>query len=104
MNVKKVMLFIVIILLLLSIYHDLQKGIVIYDEPKTTVINEQPMIVVKKRAKPGDTILSLIETVNHDTLEHLDVQQLISDFKNINPQLMSNDLEVDELYFVPVYK
>lgn len=101
--IKRSILLIVIILLLISIYHDLQKDLTIHDKPKTVMMNKH-FTVVKMKVMPGDTILTLIEQVNDDSLEQFNVEKLISDFKTVNPHLKSNELSVNEYYYVPVYK
>jgi hypothetical protein len=101
---KKSIVFVMFILLLLSIYHDLQKGLIISEEANIIYVNKQKVTVVKVRAVAGDTILSLIETVNSDEMSRVNINEIISDFKQLNPQLKSNELIVDEYYYVPLYK
>lgn len=101
---NKSIVLILFILLLLSIYHDLQKGLTISEEPNINYISKENIFVVKKRAMAGDTILSLIEAVNSEQLSNVNINEIIHDFKRLNPQLKTNELIVDEYYYVPLYK
>lgn len=104
MALKKSIALIGTILLLLSIYHDLQKDKMVRDEILSVTFNDETMFVVKKRVKPGDTMLSLVEEVNGGKLHQFDIDKIMNDFKNVNPNLKSNALTVNEYYYVPLYK
>lgn len=101
---KKIILYIFIILLVLSMYHDLRKELIVSQEISTNHVSEKTKNVMKVRVKPGDTILSLIEEVNEGILSEIDINQLVSDFKQVNEHMDTNELEVNKYYYVPLYK
>lgn len=105
---KKTSLYILVFLILLSIYKDLTIGSLVVNESHSEVntpINsiETDIKTTKIKIQPGDTVLSVIERVNHDDLNHLDIQKVVDDFKQLNPLVNPYDLEVNQYYYFPVY-
>ncbi|MEC5422240.1 hypothetical protein QGM71_01870 [Virgibacillus sp. C22-A2] len=59
--------------------------------------------VIHIKVQPGDTVLSIVEELNEDTLDSLDISQLISDFKMINPNSDPYNLQAHHYYYFPLY-
>src|SRR5699024_12355255 len=80
---KYLVLYICIILLSFSLYHDLQKDTtkIIYIWPNT--LEEKPLYYVNKRLVTGDTALSLIENVNGNIMNEMPIEDILNEFKEI---------------------
>jgi len=103
---KRVLMFSLIILLVLSVYKDLTKDVSSSSEqvpsPKVTEHNKNYSIV-KVKVESGETVLSIIEDLNEHHIDHVDMHQLITDFKKNNPQADPYHLTVDTYYYFPLY-
>ena len=104
---KKIILFICIILLILSVVHDLEKSYPRNNKNDLQNVQFQVDIqeehkVIKVTAKPGDTILSLIEEAN-DGISEINIEILVKEFKRINNS-DSITLKAGSTYYVPIYK
>lgn len=58
--------------------------------------------VVKVQVQPSDTILSVTEQINQSV--HLHVNEIIDDFKLLNPFADPHDLQTDGFYYFADYQ
>ncbi|WP_404453456.1 hypothetical protein [Oceanobacillus kapialis] len=97
------MLFILCIFLILSIYTDITKGS-IQTGPKHPANMETVHYTVQQiKVQQGDTVISIIEGIN-PSLKGWNVEDLLTDFKVINPSADPFKLHVDHYYYFPVYE
>ncbi len=93
----------------MSLYKDLTVGTPFFNDSKFDQIQQiypkdrkSKLTVVQVRVQRGDTILSVTEKVNHQ-LPELDIEQMITDFKTINPNIDPYQLQPETIYYFPVY-
>lgn len=55
----------------------------------------------KVKVKPGETVLSVAEHLNHS--KPVPINQLIHDFKQLNPDADPNQIQIGETYRFPTY-
>lgn len=106
---KRLLFYFIIILLIISLYKDLTDGSFSFNHNKLGQIqqiypNEQEtkLTVVAVRVQAGDTLLSITEQINQQTLE-LDIDQMINDFKTLNPTIDPFHLEPNSVYYFRIY-
>ena len=80
---RNICLSFIIIPLAISLYNDLKKESIsiVEDEINETV----PYRVAKVKLERGDTILTISERLNEDQLSQLSIEQILSDFQQVNP-------------------
>lgn len=105
---RRILLYIFILLLIVSIYKDLSVGQTLLHDSAiedTSSIEKESLEfkVIKVKVQPGDTVLSIIEKVNNNQLDHLDIQKVMADFKQVNPLVNPYDLKLNSYYYFPVY-
>lgn len=107
--IKRLIFYLIIILLIISLYKDLTIGTPFINDSKSNHIqqiylkdeqNKLPAIQV--RAQHGDTVLSITEQINDQLLE-LNIEQIMSDFKKMNQNIDPFNLQTDTTYYFPVY-
>lgn len=103
---QKWIIFVVTILIIISIYHDLVNGTAV----NSTTVSQQTSTeenttkkfhVVKVKVHAGDTVLSIAEEVN-GSLETLDMKQIFDDFRLIN-HTDPHNIKTEEYYYFPLY-
>ncbi|WP_404453030.1 hypothetical protein LG329_02635 [Virgibacillus necropolis] len=99
---KKSLIFITIILLFASIYHDMTSGS-ISTEKDNNVKTQSDLNnnTVHVQVLPGQTVLSIVE--KHNNSKALDVAEIIKDFKKLNPNTEPYHLDAYKYYYFPVY-
>jgi len=104
---KRILFYFILILLLISIYKDLSIGssinniIIESSSPKT--VNTSNFDIVQIKVDSGDTVLSIVEKVNNYQINHIDINKIITDFKQINPFVNPYHLKKNRFYFFPIY-
>ncbi|MHA6250962.1 hypothetical protein [Oceanobacillus sp. CAU 1775] len=96
---KKVFGFLFILLLMLSILHDLSKDTIQPAKTSNKITEEMNILTIK--VKPGDTVLSITEEINH--FKTLEIVKVIEDFKYLNPGIDHQLLEPNQSYYFPLY-
>jgi len=95
-----------IILLCVSIYKDLSKDIYFLSEvpnnPTVAQLSNQ-FSTIKVKVEQGETLLSIVENINRNNTDQLDIQKIMTDFININPQVDPYNLNVGAYYYFPLY-
>lgn len=100
---KKSLIFAMIILLSASIYHDITSGSISANkENDKTSKSKFEADIVHIQVMPGQTVLSIVEKYNNS--KSLDVNQIVIDFKMLNPHAQPYSLESYQYYYFPVYK
>lgn len=105
---RKTIITIVIILFFISIYKDLTIGTPISTninqkkDNSVTAVNNNSFDIVKIKINPGDTVITVIERLNPE-LNSFDIELLLKDFSELNPNADPNALMVNRYYFFPKY-
>ncbi len=103
---KKICLYTCIILLILSLYNDIQKG-TNNKTSKSPTMDEQninkDMPVVKIKVEAGDTILSVSEELNGENLNQIKIEDILDDFNSVNPNVTTIELTPGMYYYFPTY-
>lgn len=102
---KQILVLIFIVCLLLSIYKDLS----FIEEPvklhppfdETSLVDYE---LVPYFVERGETVLSIVEDLNKGVLSTLSIDEIIADFKLLNPETNIYELIPGEKYFFPKYK
>ncbi|WP_188453643.1 hypothetical protein [Virgibacillus oceani] len=97
-------IFLIILLLIVSVYKDLTSGSFESDEKKIQFNTDQvskKYKVIKVKVQSGDTVLSIMEEVNNNS-KSLDITKLLSDFNAIN-DVDPHNLRVGHYYYFPLY-
>ncbi|MFZ3578622.1 LisM domain containing protein [Virgibacillus sp. DJP39] len=97
----KSLFFFLVILLFASIYHDITLGSFPLNNElqKTKTVSYDKKVYVK--VLPGETVLSIVERYNKTKTVNID--QIISDFKKLNPHAESYQLKSYQFYYFPLY-
>jgi|SRR5699024_8178347 len=101
---KYLILYVCIILLTFSLYHDLQKDKADIINLPSYALEEKPRYYVKKRFVTGDTALTLIENVNGNIMNEMPIDDILNEFKEINNLTDHNQLKLNTLYRVPIFE
>ncbi|HLQ71415.1 MAG TPA: hypothetical protein VK142_06405 [Bacillota bacterium] len=101
---KRLCIYFGVILLCVSIYKDITQGTLHRRQAKTDQdleINYPDASIIKVKVKPGDTVLSITEQINqkHFTSKKMDIQKILADFTQFNPNVNPNHLKVNEYYY-----
>ncbi|GAA0443229.1 hypothetical protein GCM10008983_20520 [Lentibacillus halophilus] len=103
---KRFILYMFIILLVISIYKDMTTGILPDTSSKLTTDNThetEKLTVVRVKAGKGDTVLSIVESIN-ELNNQVAVSKILDDFRSINPDTDPFHVKSGEYYFFPLYK
>ncbi|WP_099158522.1 hypothetical protein [Virgibacillus ndiopensis] len=103
---QKCGIFLVILLLIISVYKDLTSGTqesLELNKPIEIEQTSKKYKVVKVKVQSGDTVLSIMEEVNNNN-KTLDITKILSDFKAINNEVSPHELKVGNYYYFPLYK
>lgn len=96
-NLKRISLFLLLILFTLSIIDDLSR------DPHVPEYNgiEKEITIAHIKVKPGDTVLSITEEINE--VSNLNIEQIITDFEHLNPGTSVEKLIPNSFYYFPLY-
>ncbi|MDC3415536.1 hypothetical protein [Aquibacillus salsiterrae] len=127
--IKKVVLTLALILFVISIFKDLTVGTIIQPSESVSVQDNMPRdkemdnkdneektensfpdeqaisdryTVTRIMIQPGDTVLTIIETINPN-IPSMEITQLIEDFKTLNPGVNPHQIIPNESYLFPIY-
>lgn len=105
--------FILAILVVYSIYYDLQYG-TIPNMTKAATVNSHAKFSKKSHSnnhiaipyqkatvQPGDTVLSIVEKINGQ--QTASIQKVVHDFEILNPGVNANKVKIGHHYMFPVY-
>ncbi|PAV29050.1 hypothetical protein CIL05_13805 [Virgibacillus profundi] len=99
---KKLFIYGLILLFIISIYKDLTPETP--DEIKNNMPVELKLSVLQMKVEPGETVLSIVEKINNDSIQLLDMEQILTDFNIANPQIKDPyNLKEGSFYYFPVY-
>lgn len=111
--VGRIALYLLIFLLIYSIYQDLTSGTNIEITQNERNLNSNPVIediqknteenytIIKVRAQVGDTVLTLNEKLNDFDTVNIDEMMVI--FNNLNPKSDPYNLIPGEFYYFPIF-
>ncbi|WP_338470263.1 hypothetical protein R4Z10_15865 [Niallia sp. XMNu-256] len=103
---RRLVAFLVIIMVLYVIYFDLSHGTLpaVTTEQKTEVKNDraQSLPYFEKTVQNGDTVLSIIENQLEDSIP-VPITEVVSDFKKLNDNLPPQEIQSGKKYKFPDY-
>jgi len=100
---KKVFGTLAIIIVIYAIYFDITTGTLPGAEKKESVQETALSLqFVELEVKPGDTLLSLIESQGGYPND-VSMEEMIKDFSILNEGIKPNDMQFGETYKIPVY-
>jgi len=105
---KRLFFYLIVILLIVGLHKDLTIGTSLFNNNKPGQIQQiypngqKNISAVAVRVEAGDTLLSITEQINQQTTE-LDIDQIIIDFKKLNPNIDPFDLEPNSMYYFRIY-
>lgn len=103
---KRIFTYMIIILLITSIYKDLSLGTgnktSVKDEisPNEAMYNNNDFSIIQIKVTHGDTVLSIMESIND---EINNVEKIIADFQVLNPNTPPQQIRPGEIYYFPKY-
>ncbi|MUV39624.1 hypothetical protein JNUCC1_03502 [Lentibacillus sp. JNUCC-1] len=98
--IKRMLLYLCIWLFISSMYHDLS----VDNQPTSNSTQEQSNSNrIEVQVEAGDTVLTVVEHVNHGLHQSFDVNRILSDFKRLNPQADPYKLQPGHYYLFPLY-
>ncbi|XXM73725.1 hypothetical protein ACQ0QQ_07490 [Lysinibacillus sphaericus] len=119
---KRMFIFFGIIILLYSVYYDLNKGTLnLLTEKESTSATSRPremkkenvesaaltaetdvsQTYIEKEIKPGDTVLSLVEESMQGSLS-VSIEQVVTDFEELN-NTTPGKIQIGRTYKIPLY-
>lgn len=105
-TMMKICMFVFILLLVISIFKDLSGDTPITgtndskQNDTTTTINTT---VMKVKVQEGETVLSIVEKINKKSLETLNIEKIMTDFKKLNPAVEPLSIQTGKFYYFPLY-
>ena len=106
MSLKKVSLYVFILLLLLSVYNDLTGQYPRYtfeENVRTeTTDHRETFSAVQVRVQRGQSVLSITDQLNKH-IEQIDIEQIMDDFRILNPGVDPLHLQPNKMYYFPLY-
>ncbi|MFD1736568.1 LysM peptidoglycan-binding domain-containing protein [Bacillus salitolerans] len=108
---KKLTLFLIISLLIYSVYYDLKTGTlpiskVIAASGDNEINTHTPIPTehfIEVKVKPGDTVLSILEQHLEGNLP-VSIPTVIIDFKKLNDEMDPEKIQIGKTYKIPLYK
>ena len=101
---KRLTLYGIIILLLISIYKDITIDEVFPMYEDEIIQTNKGFHVLKREIQNGDTVLSVLEEINDiKQLEQINIDQMIKDFKMLNQNVNPYQLQQGKYYLFPKY-
>lgn len=105
-SLKKTSLFILILLVILSIYNDLSGNYPKYSYERNVRIENrnqaETFSAVQVIVQPGQSVLSITEQINK-SIEKINIEQIMEDFKALNPGVDPLQLQSNQMYYFPLY-
>lgn len=98
---KRIAMFVLLILILLSVISDLRTN---RPGPIEQTKNAEIIALQAYTIEAGDTVLSVLETLNNGQLPHDNIEKMLKDFSYYNSQSDPYELEQGVQYYFPVYK
>ncbi|MCK1991521.1 hypothetical protein [Peribacillus muralis] len=109
---KRLLIFVSFCFTLFIIYFDLTTGTLPTSPPPAAKV--QPAVPASQQQsapsaafkeitmKPGDTLLSIVETENSG--DNQPIETIISDFQSLNEGMKPENMQIGKTYKIPVYK
>jgi hypothetical protein len=106
---KKILAFVAVIIVIYSIYIDLNFGTIpAISHASEVKENTKPSTAKKSSSykeiiiKPGDTVLSVVEGVNKIPLS-VSIDKVINDFIQLNNGIQPEEIQIGQIYKIPLY-
>ncbi|WP_174613826.1 hypothetical protein [Virgibacillus ihumii] len=102
-------LFIFVLLFIISMHKDLTVGSLEKDLNHSSEDNITSRATIHSQAvrikvHEGETVLSIVEQINQESVQTLDVKQIVADFKELNPDAKPLQIKAGNYYFFPFYE
>ncbi|GGJ83191.1 hypothetical protein GCM10007063_02130 [Lentibacillus kapialis] len=106
-SIKRLFIYVLIVLFLVSIHKDLTVGTPMDSEPEmqngTKTFKQESLTAVEVKVNEGDTVLTIVEELNDQNDKQLDIPQIQADFEALNPNVQALHVEPGEYYYFPLY-
>ncbi|TFJ94101.1 hypothetical protein [Lentibacillus salicampi] len=107
-SIKKLLIYIFAVLFLVSIYQDLTAGTPLNSNPNpqkqdNRTLEQETLTAIKVKVNEGDTVLSIVEKLNDQSNRPLDISQIQTDFKALNPHVEPLHIKSGTYYYFPLY-
>ncbi|WP_339228136.1 hypothetical protein NSQ77_21470 [Oceanobacillus sp. FSL K6-2867] len=105
-TLKKLALYTLIILLLVSIFQDLTINKSSNNENTSDQILNSKLdySIAHVKVQPGDTIFSIVESINEGNISTFHSENIIEHFRELNPTTDPYKLKPDTFYYFPLYQ
>ena len=106
-TLKRLILYTLIILLIISIFQDLMVSNsrnVEHDAEQIKISSSNEYTIAHVKVLPGDTIFSIVESLNADSISMFHSEDIIKHFKELNPTTDPHKLKPDTFYYFPLYQ
>ncbi|HLR08016.1 MAG TPA: hypothetical protein VK136_01970 [Bacillota bacterium] len=102
---KRIGLYILLVLFIASVHKDLSSKTYIpsenmENEATPTTSDFSPF---KVKVRNGETVLSIVERLNPNTIHTVEIKQIMHDFKTLNPHVKPDELKHNTYYYFPRY-
>lgn len=103
---KRALTSVLVILVIYAVFIDLTKGTLLLTEIDADVEDTKETMTTYKyfevTVKPGDTLLSLIESQGFFP-EHVPIEQIVEDFIYLNNGITPEQMQPGQIYRIPYY-
>ncbi|OIJ16115.1 hypothetical protein BKP35_03820 [Anaerobacillus arseniciselenatis] len=105
---KKLFITLLTIITIYSIYYDLNMGTLPQMTEAANYITEQHTGESKSKSElievqPGYTVLTIVEELHIGPVK-ASIQQIVSDFEQLNPGASASNIQVGKSYLFPLYQ
>ncbi|GAA0602316.1 hypothetical protein GCM10009001_19060 [Virgibacillus siamensis] len=100
-------LFILALLFIMSTYKDLTVGTM--DDSSHSARNQVTSTTSTHsqaahiKVQEGETVLSIVEQLNQESVQTIDIDQILDDFKRLNPDAKPLKIKAGKYYYFPLY-
>ncbi|WP_240376641.1 hypothetical protein [Bacillus piscicola] len=105
---KKLLLFLLFILIAVSAYYDVTTGTLMTTSLENETGSAPPPSFdgvqrVEVTVEPGQTVLTIVEKLHNGPVP-ASINQITQDFKKLNNGLLPENIQVDKPYVFPIYE
>lgn len=102
---KQISIIIIFALLCVTIYKDINppqnKSI---ESASSKIKDGDHYEIIEYTVRSGDTVLSIVEYINQEAIKTIEINSIVNDFKNLNPDTNIYELIPNNTYYFPKYK
>ncbi|WP_077327009.1 hypothetical protein [Virgibacillus siamensis] len=103
----KIGLYTLALLFTASLYKDLTVGTPIHSDTlkQAEVVSDDVInsMAAHVRVMKGETVLSIVEDLNEESIQEININQILNDFKKLNPETKPLEIKAGSYYYFPLY-